>query len=380
MKRRIIALFFLPLLITLLCTGTRGAEVYEFDLSLSNEDDASEKTKQIIDSLPEDIKESLPDKGAEDYSEYDTEYFFSLLKEGIKKALAPAFRTGAFLLGSVIIASLFHIFSDSICKSEIKGAFSFCSSLCIALCIFSAMEGIFSVSEVLLSVLSKTMLAVIPAMEAVYISGGNLTAATVSQTGVNLMIGFVETLFSNVLRPMVYSVFILGVCAGVSGNKTVSFMSRSLKGLITGGVIIVMTVMTFVLALQNSSAAAADSLATKTLKFAIGNYIPIVGGSVADSFSLLSGSMGVIKQACGTVGIVVLLIALIPPLFVMLLNRLSLSLCSSCATVLGCEREGELLSECKSIATLLISICTGAAVMYIIAIGIFCKTPIAVGG
>lgn len=378
MKRKIIAFFFLPILMLFFCIGTRGAEVYEFDLSLTDEGEVSEKTKEIMDSLPDDIKEALPEGGAEDYSEYDTEYFFSLLKEGARNALAPAFQTGASLLGCVIVASLFHIFSDSICNSEIKGAFSFCSSMCIALCIFSAMEGIFSVSEALLSVLSKTMLAVIPAMEAIYISGGNLTTATVSQTGVNLMIGFVETLFSNVLRPMVYSVFILGVCTCVSGNKTVSFMSRSLKGLITGGVIVIMTVMTFVLALQNSSASTLDNFATKTMKFAIGNYIPIVGGSVADSFSLVAGSMGVIKQTCGTIGIVVLLISLIPPFFIMLLNRLSLSLCSSCASVLGCEREGELLSECKSIATLLISICTGAAVMYIIAIGIFCKTPIAV--
>ena len=139
-----------------------------------------------------------------------------------------------------------------------------------------------------------------------------------------------------------------------------------------------MTLMSFVLAMQASAAGAVDNFGVKTIKFAIGNYLPLVGAPLADSFSLLSGSLGVIKQSCGVVGIAALFVAFLPPFAVILMNRIAVGLAGGAASALGCRREGELLEECKGICTLLVAVASGAVVMYIIAVGIFIKTPLAV--
>lgn len=152
-------------------------------------------------------------------------------------------------------------------------------------------------------------------------------------------------------------------------------MSKTVKGVICGILIVTMTLMSFVLALQTTAAAASDTFAQRTIRFAIGSYLPIVGGTVSESFSVISSSLNVIKEMSGVGGVAVLLIAFIPPLLLLIFNRFSIGAAAAAAGMLGADRERELLSECGSVCTLMIAVCAAGAVMYIVAIGIFCRTP-----
>lgn len=378
MKRTVFSIVFIIFLAFFFAFNVGAGEIYEYSLKEGNESRAQEAVEEFAESLPDEIKKSLP-KGKDkiSFDQYDFDFFANYFINALKEAIRPGIKNVSVLLGLVILSAVFNIFANTLTADKIQSAFSFCSSVCISLCVFEAMGAVFDVVETMLDTLSDTMLSIIPVMEAIYIFSGNLTASTVCSTGVNLMIGFTQTLFSKVIEPWVYTVFILCVVGAVTKNSGISFMVKTIKGLITGTLIAIMTLMTFVLALQTSGAAAVDNLYTKTIKFAIGNYLPIVGGSLADSFSLLSGSLGVIKQGGGILGIAVIIIAFAGPFFVLLADRLAVGVSSSAAGILSCERESFLLEECKGVCTMLLAVCSSAAVMYIIALGIFCKTPIA---
>lgn len=375
-----ISMIVISLVIMCALTLTVSAdETYEYKLDRPSDKKAEDAVTSFIESLPDEIKDALPDGGKDaDTGDYDTDYFVDRIKSALTDAVSPAMKTVSRLLGIVLIGAVFHIYAESVTQAGVRNVFSFCSTLCISLALFEVMKTLFNVTEALLGTLSKTMLAMIPAMEAIYISSGNITTAAVTSTGVNLMIGFVQSVFSNVVSPALYTAFVLCLGASVTGNRGVAFIVKTLKGLITGSVIVIMTVMTFVLSIQTAGASAADTLTSKTVRFAIGSYLPIVGGSVAESFSLLSGSIGVIKQGCGITGIVVMIIAFLPPFAVILMNRIAVGFSGAVAGVLGCTEESTLLEECKGICTILIAVCAGACVMYVIALGIFCKTPMAV--
>ena len=379
MKRIFLYLFFILGLLLLFSVSTGAQRVYEFSLS-EGEDAAESAIDKFIDSIPDEIKDELPkNEKIKDFQSYDASYFADAFRKGINDALEPALGTVSVLVGAVIISGAFSLFADTVCQSSLKSAFSFLSSLCVSLYIFDGMRRVFDTVESLLKVLSDTMLAVIPMMEAVYIGGGNLTSAAVTSSGVSLMIGFTEALFSKVLEPAVYTLFILSVISAITKNPCIGFLTKSAKGLLGASVLIIMTLMSFVLSMQSSAGAAQDSFVQKTVRFAVGNYIPIVGGTVADSFSVFSGSIGVIKQNCSVVAIAAMIVAFLPPFCVVLAGELAVGMAGSVSGMLGCERESALLSECKSICNLLLAICVGAVVMYIIAIGIFCKTPLAMG-
>lgn len=361
-----------------LSVSTFAGRVYEYSLDEGSEGRAKEAVEEFAESLPDEIKEVLPE-GEKKFSfdQYDFDFFANYLVNAMKKALSPGLKNVSVLLCLVILSAIFNIFANALTADKIQNVFSFCSSLCISLCVFEAMGTVFDVVESMLATLSDTMLAMIPAMEAVYIFSGNLTASTVCSTGIALMIGFTQTLFSKVLEPLVYTVFILCVVGAVSKNTGITFMVKTIKGIVTASLIAIMTLMTFVLALQTSGASAVDNLYTKTIKFAIGNYLPIVGGSLAESFSMLSGSLGVIKQGCGILGIAVIVIAFAGPFFVLVADNLAVGISSAAAGLFSSERESFLLGECKGICTMLLAVCASAVVMYVIALGIFCKTPMA---
>lgn len=378
--RTVILSFVICNLILCFLTLTVSADTeYEYKLDKSYEERSKDSVDRFMESLPKDIRDTLPESSdGERVEGFSTDYFMDVIKSAVTKAVKPAVKTASILLGLVMISAVFQMYAQSFVQNSLRMVFSFCASLCIALSLLSVMKTLFGVSEALLGTMSKTMLAVIPAMETIYIWSGNLSSAAVTATGVNLMIGFVQSLFSKIMAPTLYTVFVMCIAASVTGNKAVGFMVKTLKGLVTGGVIVIMTVMTFVLSIQTAGASAADTLAAKTVRFAIGSYLPIVGGSVAESLSVLSGSIGVIKQGCGITGIAVMIIAFLPPFALILINRIAIGFSGAVAGVLGCTSETSLLEECKGICTILLAICAGGCVMYIIALGIFCKTPVAI--
>jgi len=378
MKKLLFCFFFVILIASLLPVEICADKVYEYELSDGGVSKTQGEVSDFFESLPDEIKEELPES-REDISEYDIAFFEEKVKDAIGKAAGPALETVALLLFAIIFSSLFSMLADTVAGASLKSAFSFCSSLCMALCMWGVMEKVLGTACALLDTMTSTMLLFVPAMEAVYISSGNLTASAVSATGLNLMIGLGEALFSKVLAPCVNGMFILAVISVVTGDRGVAYMTKTIRGIVTGGAIAVMTLMTFVLSLQSAGGAAQDGFLRKTVKFAIGNYLPFVGAAVADSFSVLSSSLDIIKHACGIGGIAAIAIAFFAPFAVILMSRIAIGFSGAMAEVLGCSTESKLLEECKGICTLLLATCAGGAVMYVIALGLFCKTPISFG-
>ena len=372
MIKKILVVIFLFIILPVTVKADR---VYEYDLTKSTSEKANDKVSEFIESLPEEIKKELPESGeALKIEEYDFDFFARITGNALKEAIVPAVGTAAALTGIVIIAAVFHIFSKSVGSHSLEEVFSFSASVCTALAAFGSIKAVFDMQDKLLSSISNTVLWAMPAMEAVHIASGNLTTAVVTSTGINLMISFTQSLFSKVISPAVYILFVLCIASSVTKNKGMGFMVKSLKGLITGAIVAVMTLMTFVLALQTMAGTAQDSVTVKSVKFAMGTYIPIVGGSISETLSVIGASVGVIKSLCGITAIAALIIAFLGPFANIILSRIAIGLSGAAAEVLGCEREGMLLSECKSICDILIAISLASCAMFIVALGIFCAS------
>lgn len=372
----------LPLLL-LFCMISAAAEdiPYQFQFEDKPEKAADNAYDSYLQQLPLEIRQQV--EGAGDIQgaidTYSVSYFLTLAKNALDSAILPGLKTLSVLLGMVVLTSVFRMLSRTVKSSSLETMYSLCCILCMSLTLYEVQRSVFALVQSLLDLLSETMLMMVPVMEAVYLTSGNITGAAVSGTGINLMIAFVQTLYANVLAPCVSVCFLLSITAAVSENRGVSFMAEALRGIVTGALVLIMTLMTFVLSMQSGIAGAADTFAARTIKFALGSYLPIVGGAVADSFSIVSSSVGVIKQLAGVTGIVVVVIVMLAPVASLLVNRIALSVSGAMAGVLGCDREQMLLKETGSLCTLLMAVAVAAGVMYILALSLFCKTALAYG-
>ena len=104
----------------------------------------------------------------------------------------------------------------------------------------------------------------------------------------------------------------------------------------------------------------------KSVKFAAGNLIPVVGGSVSELLRTVSAGVGFLRGTVGICGVLLLILMLMPTLVKLLLFRLTWQLSASLADLLGCDLEKKLLDEFASLLGYLVaavSICSSVLVL-----------------
>ncbi len=377
--KKTVFILFLVIIPFLLC-NTVHAEKYEF--TYPNEGFVSEsELSNLYDALPEDINSEIvkitPDNSYELCERYDLNFFIYQITAAVKNSIEPTLNILSKLIAVIIVSSLFNHVSSSLVKHKFDSVFRLCTSLCLVLSLQSIHYSIFEIASGLLKTLSNTMLLIVPVIEGIYVSSGNLSLAAVTTAAISLMISVVETVYSQILGPAVSASFILSSVSCITQNSAVAFISKTLRGFVCGSIVAVMSLMSIILNMQSGIASASDTFATKAIRFALGNYIPLIGGSVSESLSVVNGSIGIIKQGAGITGIIVLFLLILPPLAMLLMARLAIAAAKTAAEILSCDSEKNILSEFGSIYTMMICITISASILFIYAISQFCKTPLA---
>jgi stage III sporulation protein AE len=176
-------------------------------------------------------------------------------------------------------------------------------------------------SEGYLSMLASCSGGISPVVCALFVSSGNITTATVTNTTLML----VYTLFQNGIRvflwPVVQMAYVMGIVGNLGGSLRLDGISRFVRRLFTWLLSLVMLFLSVLIGVQSTMAVSADSFSMKTAKFALGNFIPLVGNALSDAVGTVAGSLSLIKNSCGVFGIVTVALLLLPVLLHLLLHR-----------------------------------------------------------
>ncbi|MCL2811033.1 MAG: stage III sporulation protein AE [Clostridia bacterium] len=129
------------------------------------------------------------------------------------------------------------------------------------------------------------------------------------------------------------------------------------------------TVFIGVMAVQGMGAAAVDGVAIRTAKYAIDNFVPIVGGMFADTVDALVGSSLLVKNALGITGMLALAISLAAPLMNLLAAVLVYRLCAAVLEPVADPNLVACISDFSNILVLIFItlLCVGAMFFLLIA-------------
>ena len=178
----------------------------------------------------------------------------------------------------------------------------------------------------------------------------------------------VSNIFSKVLLPIVITIFVLSLVDNLSPQTKVKnlidFFTSGFKWIIG----IVFTIYMAFMAIQGITASSADGISIKTAKYAIKNYIPMLGGYISDGFEVARVGSVIIKNAIGFSGIIFLIITIISPIIFIGILQLALKLIAALAEPIADGRSTGLLSSVSKSLSLLITVVIGVAVMYFIII------------
>ncbi len=365
----IFVLLFLCLIALPLSVSAEETETEDFGETVPDE------FNDFLQALPEDLREMLPDDlfsaqtdelntGVAKIS--DLSFLLNTVLDAVGVYLQDCVGLLASVIGLLLLSAVFSALRNAVKSESVGKAFSLASSLAILLSILAG--GYASVEAVTdyINALNSATAAGIPLLGLLYSVGGNVTAAVASTAGLTVYLGIMENLIGRTIVPFCGICLAFGFLNTAGLGLRVGSLLATLKKHYTTMLAFLMTLLLAMLAAQTTLAASADSLAMRSVKFAAGNLIPVVGGSVAELMRTVSAGVGYLRTTFGICGILLLLLLLLPTLVKLFLYRWVWQIAASAAELLSCDNEKKLLDEIASLNGYLIaavSICSSVLLL-----------------
>ena len=256
----------------------------------------------------------------------------------------------ARICGVLLLSAVFRALKEGVCVSANVGrALSFCATLSLCLVIISLQRMRFFEISSFFDALKGLAAAMIPMMGTLYAMGGNVAAAVANHGMMSIFLALLENVIAHTVLPVAGICLCLGLLDALSGKGQLRSLGALIKRTYTWTFSLLMLLLCGVLGIQTTLARGSDGLAMRTVRFAAGSFLPVVGGSVSEALRTVAGSIGYLRSVAGTAAILVLFFAFLPIFLSVLLNRIVFMLGGAMAKMMGCESEEKLLSELASV-------------------------------
>ncbi len=212
------------------------------------------------------------------------------------------------------------------------------------------------------------MQALFPLLLTLLVAVGGTSSAAFFQPAVVAASGTMTTIVKNVSFALALAYAVLAVIDNISENFSISRLAGLVKTASGWTLGICFTVFIGVMAVQGFGAAAMDGVSLRTAKYAVDNFVPIVGGMFADTMDTLVSCSLLVKNALGITGMVLLVGYLAAPLLKVLATVLSLRLVAAVLEPLADARSVKMMGQASDALVMLAITQLSVAAMFFLLI------------
>ena len=160
------------------------------------------------------------------------------------------------------------------------------------------------------------------------VAGGFTESATMDPIVLGTTI-IIPKIYLNIILPLILVTFVLQFTNNISTEPKISNLCSLVKSAVLWIQGLILTVYIGLLTVRGITASTIDAVTLKTAKFTIDNFIPIVGKTFSDAITSVAGYSFIIKNAIGSVGLIVLILIIIYPIIKIFLSSIILKISSS---------------------------------------------------
>lgn len=305
---------FVPVLIVMLC--------FCFPVSADDYTDEYENLsgyQGIVDYYDSEVKGYLEENGLEfnldslTDSIYKRDFKFSPggIIDGILGLLSGCLKENFSAIGIIMMLSVLSGFMTNIVslgnnEGGSRAAFYiiFCviCGICINAFVKSIENGIGAIA-----MMSNFVKISAPALLTLTAASGQAVTAAVFSPVLYSVAAVAVSASDGILIPLVYSTFSLSAVGCVGDGVNLERMVRLTKNITKWVMGFFLTVFSAMATVGNVASGSVNAIASRTAKFAVGNFIPLVGGMLADSIDMIVSCARIVRSAVGT-GITVVII------------------------------------------------------------------------
>ncbi len=339
----------------------------------------------LENSLPAELEGLLPDglfsSNAEEVlvaaeTAADWRYLANALLSAVGLRLSDAIGLFTTLVGLILLAAVLGRLRDGLSAGGGE-MFGFCLRLVLYTAIITQTAGMIRTVQGFFTSLGALTGGMIPAMGTLYALGGNLGQAALNEEILLLFLAACQYISTSVTPPVCAVCLSFSLMDALGTRLSLSALCDQVKKWYTALLGLIFFLLGLALSAQSVLVGRADSLGMRGIKYAVGSWIPVVGGAVAGTLGTVAESIRLLRGVCGIAGVMLVALLLLPTLIELLLFRTAIRLGATAATLLGCDGESRLLSEMASLYGYLAAAVTICSLMFLLALALFIHSAVA---
>lgn len=276
----------------------------------------------------------------------------------------------ATIVAITVLCSLVGNLKGKFSSESIQEIVEFVVFGVVVVIVSSIVIELFKSSSALLGSISGQMEIIFPILLTMLASIGGTVTVGIFQPAIAVLSTLTVKVFNAVIMPLLIFLFAFVVVSHISKNikfdKLIGFFKSALKWFSS----ICFAIFMFVLVVQGIVAGSFDGVSIKAMKFALKNYVPVLGGYLSEGFNVAMASSMLIKNAVGLSGLLLLFATVLGPVVKIIVVILGLKLTAGILQPISNTKVHGFLSSVADILKLLIMVLLGIIFMYLISVGL----------
>ncbi|MEW8955698.1 stage III sporulation protein AE [Clostridium sp.] len=218
--------------------------------------------------------------------------------------------------------------------------------------------------------ITNFMAALIPVLFMLLLSVGGITEAATMDPIVLGAVNIAPRIYIDFIIPLILMVFVLQFVNNISKDYKISKLAKLMKQVVLISQGILMTIFIGVLGIRGITATTLDAVTAKTAKFAVDNFIPIVGKALSDAIATVAGYSLILKNALSTIGFIILILIILAPIVKIFLMAMLYKLTGALLEPISDERIVNCITSAGESLILIMSCVISLSVMFFVMIAI----------
>lgn len=269
-----------------------------------------------------------------------------------------------------IICSLLKNLQSSFSSEGISNiAFFACYALLIMILSKSFIVSI-NIAIDIIKDLSDFMAAILPVLVIMLGTVGGFTqAATMDPIVIGATL-IVPRIYTNVIIPLILITCVLEFANNISTEHKINNLCKLIKQTTLSLQGIILTIFIGLLTIRGITSSTIDAVTLKTAKFAIDNFIPIVGKAFSDAITSVAGYSLIIKNAVSSVGLIVIILMMLYPIIKLILISFVYKITAAIIEPISDKRITSSISSAGDSLILIMSCVVSVSIMFFILLAI----------
>ncbi|APH20096.1 stage III sporulation protein AE [Clostridium botulinum] len=325
MEKRLMTILLTSLFMIILCFNVQAAPSQHNEIKEENEQ--IEKLYDYISNMKNQY-EILKDINAKDYvknfmekgeSQISVNKAAKAITTYVFKEIAASLKLIALLIMVAIICALLNNLQKAFSNETLSDiAYFACYALIIIILARSFYLGV-NIARDTINKMTDFMMALIPILVMLIASIGGIVEATMLDPIIIGTINISANIFSKFIIPLICMTFVLQFVDNLSEDYKINKLTKLLNQVALWTQGIVMTVFVGVVTIRGITSKAMDQVTVKTAKYAVDNFVPVVGKCLSDAISTVAGYSLLLKNSISSLGLIVIVAMLLVPVIKLLI-------------------------------------------------------------